>query len=103
LGFHTQKRGQRFKNPRKKKMIDKEIERKIERQKRIAESIKKKDDAIFVEDFCSGYYFGHVLEITEDYVTIKCFSPKSKKGKSFEVMWPNIRRIDKYRRPFNAT
>jgi len=67
-----------------------------ERWKAIAELFLKEDIQVYIKDASDNIYFGDILFVGEDSLTIQCFAPEQRKEKKFVLYWPLIVRFEKY-------
>lgn len=70
---------------------------KIEGWKNLAELFLKEDKKVYIKDLNGDYYFADIIFVGEEKITIECFAPDSRAGKSFTLYWISIYRFDEYK------
>lgn len=70
---------------------------KITRWKMTAEVFLREDVPVFIKEVSEEFYFGHILLVGDDTLTIHCFNPTKKRGKRFTLYWALITDFDKYK------
>lgn len=65
--------------------------------KNLAELFLKKDKKVYIKDANGDYYFGKILLVGDDTITIECFAPDTRVGMKFTLYWFMITRFDEYR------
>lgn len=73
------------------------IKEKIERMKATADILLSNDKPVYVKDTSDTYYFGHILLIGDDTLTVQCFGPGLRKGMKVTLYWPLIIKLVEYR------
>ena len=72
------------------------INEKIARWKQAADIFLKQNLSVYVKEISNEFYFGHILFVGEESITLQCFGPSFKNGKKFTLYWPLIVDFDKY-------
>ena len=70
---------------------------KVERWKATAEIFLKNNISVFIKDIDNNFYFGDILLVGEDVISIKCFSPKDRAGQKFNLYWMLIKDFEEYK------
>lgn len=73
------------------------IKEKMERWKILAEQYLKEDIKVFIKDIDNNWYFADILLVGDITLTIKCFAPEERAGKTFYLEWALISKFDRYR------
>lgn len=70
---------------------------KVKAWKETAELFLEKDIKVYIKDLAGDIYFGEILLVGDDTITIKCFAPEQRANQNFKLYWTLIDRFDAYR------
>jgi hypothetical protein len=70
---------------------------KVNGWKNFAEQLLKDDKRVYIKDLNGDYYFAEILLVGDEKLTIKCFAPDTRAGKTFYLSWALIYRFDEYK------
>lgn len=73
------------------------IKEQMERWKVLAETFLKEDKRVYIKDSSNNIYFAEIIFIGEDTLTLQCFAPEQRAGKTVILYWPLIVKLDEYR------
>ncbi len=71
------------------------IKEKLERWRILAETFLKEDIPIVIKDIDDNWYFGDILFVGEDTITISCTGPEQRAGDKFILYWALIKQFEK--------
>lgn len=72
------------------------VKDKIERYKVLAEILCKENSKVYIKDIQDNIYFGFIVLVGEDRLTIDCFAPLQRSGERKYLYWAEIMILDKY-------
>ena len=78
--------------------MDKEmdIKEKIARWQVLAELWCNTNKRVYIKDILNNYYFADILQVNDDTVFIRCFSPSDRIDQEINIYWANIIKFTEY-------
>ena len=73
------------------------MEKEMERWKATAEIFLKKNIKVYIRDLSDNIYFGDILFVGEDTLTIQCFAPEQRAGEKIVLYWTLINKFEEFR------
>jgi hypothetical protein len=73
-----------------------DTEKVIERWKATAEIFVRDNTRAFIKDISGDIYFCEIVLVGDDTLTIQCFGPTQRSGKTFVLYWTLLEEFEPY-------
>jgi hypothetical protein len=77
--------------------MEKGLRFKAERNKAIAEILKKNEKTAYIADYDGNYFFARIMKVATDFVRFQSFAPRDRAGQVDELLYVNISKISEYK------